>query len=164
MSESKPITRAMKISDVKSQISSLVNAVYRQETRVLVEKAGIPVAALVSVRDLKRLARLDEQRDERWQVLKAMRAPFLGVPAEEIEREAAKAIAEVRAERRTEREAANQERDERFAVIDQMREAFKDVPPEEIERNVVAIIRKIREDDEAAIRAKAQAAVERRPA
>lgn len=164
MGETDPTIRTMKISDVKRTLSSLVNEVYRGETRVLIEKSGIPVAALVTVSDLKRLARLDEQRDERWQVLEAMRAPFRGVPAEEIEREAAKAIAEVRAERRAEREAANRERDERFAVIDHMREAFKDVPSEEIERNVVAIIREIRETDEAAIRAKERAAVERRPA
>jgi prevent-host-death family protein len=55
----------MKISDVKARLSSLVNEVYRHETRVLVEKAGIPVAALVSVEDLERLIRLDEQRAER---------------------------------------------------------------------------------------------------
>jgi prevent-host-death family protein len=129
----------MKISDVKARLSSLVNEVYRHETRVLVEKAGIPVAALVSVEDLERLIRLDEQR------------------AEEIERETAKAVAEVRTETAAERER-------RFEVIDQMREAFKDVPPEEIERNVVAIIREMREANEAASGPEEQVAPERRPA
>jgi prevent-host-death family protein len=150
-------TRTMKISDVKARLSSLVNEVYRQETRVLIEKAGIPVAGLVSMQDLQRLARLDEQRAERRQVLESMREPFRGVSAEEIERETAEAVAEVRAEMAAERE-------QRFAVIDQMREAFKDVPPEEIERNVVAIIREMREANDATSGPEEQVAAERRPA
>lgn len=157
MNEQEAATRTMKISDVKARLSSLVNEVYRQQTRVLVEKAGIPVAALVSIQDLQRLAGLDEQRAERRRVLESMREPFRGGPAEEIERETAKAVAEVRAEMAAERER-------RFAVIDQMREAFKDVPPEEIERNVVAIIREMREANEATSRPEEQVAVERRPA
>ena len=62
MREQEPMTQTMKISDVKNKLSRLVNEVYRQETRVLVEKAGIPVAALVSARDLKQLAEFDAQR------------------------------------------------------------------------------------------------------
>ena len=106
MREQEPMTQTLKISDVKNQLSSLVNAVYRKETRVLVEKAGIPVAALVSTQDLKQLARLDAQRAERRRVVAAMREPFRDVPPEEIERETAKAVAEVQAEMRAEREAA----------------------------------------------------------
>ena len=156
MIEQEPETRTMKISDVKAKLSSLVNEVYRQQTRVLVEKAGIPVAALVSVQDLQRLAQLDEQRADR-RVLESMREPFRGIPAEEIKRETAKAVAEVRTEMAAERE-------ERFGVIDQMRQAFKDVPPDEIERNVVAIIREMREANEATSEPEEQVAAERRPA
>jgi prevent-host-death family protein len=156
MIEQEPETRTMKISDVKAKLSSLVNEVYRQQTRVLIEKAGIPVAALVSVQDLQRLAQLDEQRADR-RVLESMREPFRGVPAEEIKRETAKAVAEVRTEMAAERE-------ERFGVIDQMRQAFKDVPPDEIERNVVAIIREMREANEATSGPREQEAAERRPA
>lgn len=101
-----PMTQTLKISDVKNRLSSLVAEVSRKESRILVEKAGVPVAALVSAEDLKQLARLDEQRAERRRIVDAMREPFRGVPPEEIEREAAKAIADVRAERRAEREAA----------------------------------------------------------
>jgi prevent-host-death family protein len=101
-----PARRTLKISDVKARLSSLVNEVYRKETRVLIEKAGIPVAALVSIEDLERLARLDKERAERRRVLESMREPFRGVPAEEIERETEKAVAEVRAEMAAERERA----------------------------------------------------------
>jgi prevent-host-death family protein len=101
-----PARRILKISDVKARLSSLVNEVYRKETRVLIEKAGIPVAALVSIEDLERLAQLDMERAERRRVLESMREPFRGVPAEEIERETEKAVAEVRAEMAAERERA----------------------------------------------------------
>ena len=102
-----PARQTLKISDVKARLSSLVNEVYREETRVLIEKAGIPVAALVSLEDLERLAQLDQERAERRRVLESMREPFRGVPAEEIERETEKAVAEVRAELAAERERAD---------------------------------------------------------
>ena len=105
MSKRAAETQTMKISDVKATLSKLVNEVYRGEKRVLIEKAGIPVAALISIQDLERLTRIDEEDREAWATLEAMRAPFRGVPSEEIEREAAKAIAEVRAERRAARAA-----------------------------------------------------------
>ena len=107
---------------------------------------------------------LDDERAERWQLLEAMREPFRGVSTEEIEREAAKAIAEAPAETRDERDAATRNHDEFFALIEEMREAFNDVSPEEIERNAVAIVRQLREADESTIDTDEQAATERRPA
>jgi prevent-host-death family protein len=97
-----PITETMKISDVKQQLNSLVNRVYRQETRVLVEKSGIPVAGIVSAEDLRRLDRLDRERAERFKPLYEFAAGFTEQSPEEIERETARAIAEVRAEQRAE--------------------------------------------------------------
>jgi prevent-host-death family protein len=95
----------MKISDVKQQLNSLVNRVYRRETRVLVEKSGIPVAAIVSVQDLQRLEEFDRERAEQFKVLEEIGEAFKDVPYEELEREIARAIAEVRAERRAEQQA-----------------------------------------------------------
>lgn len=106
MQASKPSTQTVAISDVKDTIVHLVDQVARGETRILVEKGGLPVAALVSSDDLKHLVRLDAQRAERKRVVAAMREPFRGVSPEEIERETAKAVAEVREEMRAEREAA----------------------------------------------------------
>lgn len=104
MREPQPMQQTMKISDVRGQLNTLVNQVYRKETRVVVEKSGIPVAALVSTEDLKRLNQLDEQDNSAREVLAAMRVPFKDVPAEEIEREVARALTEVRTEMRVERE------------------------------------------------------------
>lgn len=109
MRQPRPTTETIKISEVKRRLSVLANDVYREETRVLVEKSGIPVAALVSPADLARLVRFDRERDERerdFAIIDEMREAFKDVPPEEIEREVAKAIAEVRAEMEAEREAA----------------------------------------------------------
>jgi prevent-host-death family protein len=95
----------MEISEVKSRLSPLANEVSRNEIRVIVEESGTPIAALVSLDDLERLARFDEQREKRFAVVDRMRAAFADVSTEEIEREAARAVAEVRAEMATERKS-----------------------------------------------------------
>lgn len=92
----KPTTQTMKISDVKNALSSVVTQVYREETRVLVEKSGIPVAAIISAADLERFARLEREREERFAVIDRMREAFRDVPAEEIEREADRTVAAAR--------------------------------------------------------------------
>lgn len=97
MREQHSMTQTMTISAVKTQLSSLVNRVYRKEARVLVEKSGIPVAALVSTEDLARLDRLDAERAARFAVLDEMRAAFAGVPPEETEQETDRITAELRA-------------------------------------------------------------------
>lgn len=100
MREHEPTTQTMKISDLKDRLSSLVNRVYRKEARVLVEKSGIPVAALVSADDLARLTELDEQRSQDFAVIDRMREAFSDVPEEEIGREAARSLADARRRRR----------------------------------------------------------------
>src|SRR5215217_4073707 len=99
-----PATETMPISAVKGRLNSLVNEIYRNETRILVEKSGIPVAGIVPIADMRRLARLDELDREAGEILEAMRAPFDDVPAEEIERQTERIIAENREEDRLARE------------------------------------------------------------
>ncbi len=100
MSESHPATEIIQASEARQQWSQLLNKVFRGEMRVLVEKSGIPVAAIVSAEDLKRLKQLEAERAERFAILDEAQAAFKGVPADEIEREVAKAIHEVREEGR----------------------------------------------------------------
>ena len=92
------------LSAITDQLADLIERVSRQETRVVVEHDGIPVAAIVSVSDLQHLHQLDRARAEREAALDAMRAPFRDVPSEEIERETDRILARVRAEMRAERE------------------------------------------------------------
>ena len=100
MREHQPMTQTMKISDVKNTLSSLVNKVYRKETRVLVEKSGIPVAAIISADDLQRFAQLEREQEERFAVIDRVREAFKDIPAEEIEAETDRIIARNRATHR----------------------------------------------------------------
>ena len=100
MREQEPMTQTMKISDVKTQLSGLVNEVYRKEKRILVEKAGIPVAAIISAADLERFAQLEQERAQRFQVIDRVRDAFQDVPAAEIEQATDRILAGIQAEDR----------------------------------------------------------------
>lgn len=106
MSGQQSTTRTMKISEVKQQLNRLVNQIYRREIRIIVEKSGIPVAGIVSADDVRRLDRLDQEREARFMALEAFAAGFKDQSPDDIERETAKALAEVRAEMRAERQQA----------------------------------------------------------
>jgi prevent-host-death family protein len=100
MPEQGPITQTMKATEARAQWSRLLNSVFRRDTRVIVEKSGVPVAAIVSAQDLARWQRRDEERDRRFQALDATREAFKDIPDEELEREVERALLAVRTERR----------------------------------------------------------------
>ena len=104
MREQEPMTQTMKISDVKNGLSQVVNRVYRKETRVVVEKAGIPVAALVSTDDLRRLQQLDREWNDRTDAIARFSQAFADVPAAEAEAAVDSIIAERRQRRAAETE------------------------------------------------------------
>lgn len=106
MRQQEPTTQTMKISEVKNTLPSLANAVYRKEMRVLIEKAGIPVAALVSVDDLDRLQQLDRDWDAGTRALERFSKAFADVPVDELEAKIAQIIAEGRAKGAAERRSA----------------------------------------------------------
>ena len=43
--------QTLKASDVRSNLSQLINKVFSGETEIVIEKSGIPVAAIVSTQD-----------------------------------------------------------------------------------------------------------------
>ena len=94
------MTQVMKASEVRAQWSQLLNKVFRDKTRVVVEKSGIPVAAVISAEDLQRFTQMEEQRARRFEVLDRIGEAFKDVPEKELDREVKKAISEVRAEKR----------------------------------------------------------------
>jgi prevent-host-death family protein len=100
----------MKLTDTKQQLSQVVNRVARGETRVIVEKSGLPVAAIISTEEYQQFKLAKAERDTRREQLKEMLTrisdAFADVPVDELERQVDKAVQEVRAERRAEREAA----------------------------------------------------------
>jgi hypothetical protein len=99
-----PMTQVMKASAVRDDWSQILNQVFRKETRVLVEKSGVPVAAIIAPDDLDRLNKLAAEWDEPFQALDRTREAFHHVPNEELEREIPKAVEHARAQRRAARE------------------------------------------------------------
>ncbi len=91
-----PMTQTLNITTARSQLSDLVNQVFRRESRVIIEKSGIPVAALVSAEDVARLEEFERQREEDSAFLDEIQAKFIEVPLEEHEREVARAVREAR--------------------------------------------------------------------
>ncbi len=104
MNDQESLTKTMAISEVENALSSVVAAVSRNETRVILERDGRPVAAIISATDLERFVHYERQRAERFKVIDEMREAFKDVPPEEIERETDRIIARIRAENRAARE------------------------------------------------------------
>lgn len=98
-----PTTETVTATEARQHFASVINRVARKEARVLIEKSGVPVAAIVSADDIARLDRLDLQRERDFQALAAVGRRFEDVPVDELERETAKAVAEVRNEMRAKR-------------------------------------------------------------
>lgn len=90
------MTQTMKASDVRANWANLLNKVYKRETEVVVEKSGIPVAALVSAKDYEEFRRVQARRSQRFAILDRLREAFKDVPQAELEREIGKAVSQAR--------------------------------------------------------------------
>ena len=73
---------------------------------MLVQKGGIPVAAIIAVDDLKRLQRGERERAARFKVIAEGWEAFRYVDLGDVDAEVARAVAEARAGLRVERESA----------------------------------------------------------
>jgi prevent-host-death family protein len=96
MGDLEPKTRTRTISEVQRELSALVQAVHRGETRVIVEREGVAVAALVPIADLTRLQQFDRDWDRHTRALERFSEAFADVPTEEAEAEVARIIADLR--------------------------------------------------------------------
>src|SRR5215217_1130785 len=103
MANAAPTETTMKLTDTKQQLSQVVNRVARGETRVVVEKSGLPVAAIISAEEYARFKRQEADTQARRAALFAQFArfsdAFADVSDEELERALAQAQEAVRAER-----------------------------------------------------------------
>lgn len=99
-----PMTQTLNITTTRSQLSELVNQVFRRESRVIIEKSGIPVAALVSAEDAARLEEFERQREQDFAALSKMQEKFADVPVKDHEREVARAVRQARSRLRAEQE------------------------------------------------------------
>ena len=99
------MTQTIKASAAREQWHQLLDRIYRADDRVVVEKSGIPVAAVISVRDLARLKRLEEERAERFAALDASWEAFQDVPVDQVEQEVAASVLTTRQRHRKEHES-----------------------------------------------------------
>ncbi len=96
-------TETMNESQSREQYSEILDRVQRDGEQVIIEKNGVPVAAIVPmsvVRDAESTAR---RRADLRAAFDATREEFRDIPPDEIEREIEKAIAEVEEARRQRR-------------------------------------------------------------
>lgn len=96
------------LSDVAGDLANLVARLDRGG-RIVVRHHGQPIAALLPIAEVARLDALDATWEKDFAVLNEIGAAFRGVDPEEIERETAQAVAEVRAEMRADRAARGKE-------------------------------------------------------
>ena len=103
-----PNETTMTLSDTKQHLSEVVNRVARGETRVIVQKSGLPVAAIISVEEYRRFKAHEQPLRARRATVHEALGRFSdgleGIPDEKLERELAQAQAQ--AELRAEREAS----------------------------------------------------------
>jgi|SRR5581483_4421704 len=92
------MTQTMNVSSVRQSFRKVVDDVFNKRKQVVVEKSGIPVAAIISADDLKRFNQMTKEREERFKILDEIRGAFKNVSASEIEQEVDKAVSEARNE------------------------------------------------------------------
>ncbi len=101
MASPRTTIETVKASEARQHFSELVNRVHDTGVRVIIEKNGAAVAALVSRQDLQRLHTLDQQARAANEAIDRFQHAFAGVPQEDLESEIERAIAAVRLERKT---------------------------------------------------------------
>lgn len=97
-------TRRVAAATARQTFSQLLSDVRRDEESVIIEKGGVPVAAVVPLSVLDRDRRWAEEREQRIALLERLRRPFREIPSEEIEREAVTAVTAVRQRARRKRD------------------------------------------------------------
>jgi prevent-host-death family protein len=96
---SKPIRKTVSATEARQRWSDIVADAHAGKARYVIERSGLPVAAVVSFQDFERMTQVTERLDERLaESLSHIRAAFADVPADELDREVAKAVKEARAE------------------------------------------------------------------
>jgi hypothetical protein len=100
MAQPEPTARSIDASDAGPAWSQALDRVARSRERVVVERDGVPVAAIISSVDLELLRQLEKQRTDDFAVLDEIGEAFEDESPALSERLATQAVAEARAARR----------------------------------------------------------------
>ncbi len=90
-------TESLKFTEARPKLSSILDRVFRRETRIRLYKGSTPVAAVVSIADLERLERDDRQREQAFLDIAKLAEGFRDVTPEEFERQLELAREQIRA-------------------------------------------------------------------
>lgn len=110
------------ISTFDESTRTRIEELRRRGDRITIEDNGVPVAAVVSIRNAEELDQWENERQKDWAALDEIRASFAGVPEEELMSEALKAIKESRDDQ--DRELA--------AALDAIRATDPNLPSDEL--------------------------------
>lgn len=99
MPRTEPAIRTINTADARRQFEALLRQVAEGQTQAVIEEGGRPLAALISIDDLRRL-----QRDKDFDALGTFARAFEDVPIAKLEQEVEKAFRQSRAERRKQRQ------------------------------------------------------------
>src|SRR5262245_14827390 len=100
-----PVRRTADVSEAGELVGTMIEEVARGRARLVVQQDGKDAVALVSAYDLERLEMLDRRAAEGWKAIQEIQARNAHLDPEEVERDIAEVIAELRAETTT-RESA----------------------------------------------------------
>jgi prevent-host-death family protein len=103
----KRAVRNVEAAQVQRSFDDLLDEVNEQSTRVVVERDGKVVAALISATDLERLEALDRRAAEGFRAIQEIWARNADLDPDEAERDIAEAVAEMRAEARAKKSTAS---------------------------------------------------------
>ena len=87
--------RTVPALEARTHFGEIMKRVSQAQERVIVEKAGIPLVAIISIDEYRRLI---AEREERFKVFDTIREKLPELPEEEVEQDVARAISEIRGE------------------------------------------------------------------
>jgi prevent-host-death family protein len=125
-----PPTEISNVSEARRQFSETLDRVRRHEARVVVEKSGIPVGAIVSMEDLASLRHIDDEREESRRrlklILENVRKDFEGMSDDEVDRQMELIRAKI----------SRDADDDLLEIMTQTSRGFDGIPEEELLREV----------------------------
>ena len=96
MADREATTQTLDVTEARRSLSQVLDRVKRSHERVIVEEGGVPVAAIISARDLERFHQLEQERAREFDILDEIGEVFKDESTDEAERLARQAVAEAR--------------------------------------------------------------------
>lgn len=89
-------TETMSASDSQKHFGEILERVAQDEDRIIIERDGVPVAAIVPISVLQADEERDSARQQALAALREVQAAFSSIPEDELERELEQALAEAK--------------------------------------------------------------------